>query len=526
MAVYWPRDRNMWMPTTPAHWTAERLRASARARFGDQSIVVVANREPFRHERSADGSVVVRRSTGGLVAALEPVVQACDGVWVAHGGGDADRAVVDSRSRVQSPCDAGGYWLRRVWLNRRETQGYYDGFANEGLWPLCHRVHVQPVFRSHDFSMYRSVNQRFADAVTNELETEAPIVLVQDYHLALLPGLIKSRSRRSTVVTFWHVPFPGPRDFAICPWGRLLLEGLLGSTIVGFQTPSDCRNFVETVDSQIPGVIHDGETIVHAAGRTLVRAYPASIEWPNRWARQSPPVDVCRRTIREHCHLHLDARLAVGVDRLDYTKGIREKFLAVERLLEMHPDLRDRFAFVQIAEPSRACLPAYREASSRIRSVADRVNSRFGRAGVGPIILLERRHEPADLMRYFRAADACYVGSLHDGMNLVAKEFVGARDDERGALVLSQFAGAARELTAALLTNPYAIDDCADTLARALSMPAAEQAWRMRDLRAVVSASNTYAWAGRMLADAAHLRSDEWGTFHEPDGQSLGSLHA
>ena len=515
----------MWMPITHASWTAERLRSLARARFGDESIVVVANRQPFRHERSADGSVIVHRSTGGLVAALEPVVQACGGVWVAHGAGDADRAVVDSRGRVQS-SEANGYRLRRVWLERRETQGYYDGFANEGLWPLCHRVHVQPVFRSHDFAMYRLVNQRFADAVIDELGTDAPIVLVQDYHLALLPRLIKSRSRRSTIVTFWHVPFPGPRDFAICPWGQVLLEGLLGSTIVGFQTPNDCRNFVDTVDSQVPGVIHDGETIIHAAGRTLVRAYPASIEWPNHWARHSPPVDVCRQTIRECLQLAPDARLALGVDRLDYTKGIGEKFLAVERLLETHPELRDRFAFVQIAEPSRACLPAYQEASSRIRTVASRVNSRFGRAGGGPIILLERRHEPADLIRYFRAADACYVGSLHDGMNLVAKEFVGARDDERGALVLSQFAGAARELTAALLTNPYAIDDCADTLARALSMPAAEQAWRMRRLRAVVAASNTYAWAGRMLGDAALLRSDDCGCIHEPDGTSLGRLHA
>jgi trehalose 6-phosphate synthase len=475
----------------------------------EESVVVLANREPFRHDRTPDGDIVVRRSSGGLVSALEPVMQACSGVWVAHGSGTADPMVVDRRDGLAVPPANPLYRLRRVWLAPDEERGYYYGFANEGLWPLCHRAHVQPVFRTSDYNMYRAVNERFADTVCDEVTADSPLVLVQDYHFALAPRMIRDRLPLGTIVAFWHIPWPSPRDFAICPWGRQLLEGLLGSTIIGFQTPDDCRNFVDTVGCVLDAQIDRARNAITYDGRrTAIRAYPVSVEWPSRWAPQSPPVEICRQAIRRELGLPPEVRLGIGVDRLDYTKGIIEKFLAVERLLETHPQLRERFVFVQIAEPSRECLPPYRELRLRVREAADRINLRFGSNGNGPIVLLEAHHDAAEVYRFLRAADLCYVGSLHDGMNLVAKEFVSARDDEGGVLVLSRFAGAARELTASLIVNPYAIDDAANALATALTMPVSEQSKRMRAMRSVVARFNTYRWAGQMLTDVMRLHRE------------------
>jgi trehalose 6-phosphate synthase len=489
-------------------WSAERLRVWIRTEYASESIVVLANREPVRHERAADGGIIVTRSASGLVTALEPLMQASAGVWVAHGAAAADRDVVDYRDEVHVPAINGLYSLRRVWLTPNEERGYYYGFSNEGLWPLCHRVHVRPVFRCEDFLMYRLVNARFSEAVGEATATDSPLVLVQDYHFALAPRMIRDHLPLSTIVAFWHIPWPSQRDFERCPWGRELLEGLLGSDIVGFQTPTDCRHFIDTVESLLDVDVNRQRNVITYDGqRTEVRAYPVSVEWPNRWADPWRSTLGCRELVRRQLQLKPDVRLGVGVDRLDYTKGINEKFLAVERLLELQPDLRERFAFVQIAEPSRICLPLYRELRSRLEETAARVNLRFGVGNYRPILLLEAHHEPADVVRFLQAADVCYVGSLHDGMNLVAKEFVSARHDNRGVLVLSKFAGAARELTGALVVDPYAIDEAAEALAAALRMTEAEQSKRMQAMRTVVAEFNAYRWAGLMLADAARLRT-------------------
>ncbi|MBI2828447.1 MAG: trehalose-6-phosphate synthase [Acidobacteria bacterium] len=483
------------------------MRACLDAFDGTGPIVVLANREPIRHDRAADGRIVVRRSASGLVTALEPLIESCSGVWVAHGAGTADRVVVDWRDGLDVPPANPLYRLRRVWLNEREERGYYYGFANEGLWPLCHRTHVRPVFRSEDFDAYQNVNRRFAEAVHEEVESDSPLILVQDYHFALAPQAIRAHLPLSTIVAFWHIPWPHPRDYAVCPWGRELLEGLLGSTIVGFQTPGDCENFIETVEYSLDAHIDRGRNVIaYGDRRVTVHAYPVSVEWPNRLASQSPPVETCRAVVRRQ--LPPDVRLAVGVDRLDYTKGINEKFLAVERLLELHSEFRERFVFVQIAEPSRECLAAYQACRSQLAQTVDRVNLRFGTDRYRPLILLEAHHEPAEVYQFLRAADVCYVGSLHDGMNLVAKEFVAARDDNQGVLVLSRFTGAARELTDALLVSPFAIDDSAQVLARALDMTPEEQASRMRAMRAVVAEFNAYRWVVEMLTDAARLRAN------------------
>jgi trehalose 6-phosphate synthase len=426
---------------------------------------------------------------------------------VAQGSGTADRAVVDSRDGVNVPPVNPLYRLRRVWLNATEHRGYYLGFANEGLWALCHRAHVQPVFRSSDFDMYTAMNARFAEAVCEEATTDSPLVLVQDYHFAIAPYFIRAWRPESTIVSFWHIPWPDARTFAMCPWARPLVEGLLASSIVGFQTSADCRNFIDTAQRLLGADIDRRRDVVTYKGRsTTIRAYPASIEWPNRWVANAPAIQSCRETVCRELNLPSDVRLGVGVDRLDYTKGIEEKFLTIERLLEWYPLFRGRFVFVQIAEPSRECLPAYRDLRARVLQTADRVNGRFGTDDYRPIIVLEAHHDPSDVYRFLRAADVCYVGSLHDGMNLVAKEFVCAREDERGVLVLSSLTGAARQLTGALLVDPQAIDGSAQVLANALSLAAYEQITRMRAMRSVVARFNTYWWAGQMLQDAARVR--------------------
>jgi trehalose 6-phosphate synthase len=488
-------------------WSPERLRQTLTRHLGGEGVVLVANREPYVHERGPDGSARVIHPASGLVTALEPVMRACSGTWVAHGSGSADREASDRHGRVRVPPGEESYALRRVWLSAEEERGYYYGFANEGLWPLCHVVHVRPTFRVGDFEHYQRVNRRFADAVCQEVDGPDPIVLVQDYHFALLPAMLRERLPRATIIAFWHIPWPNAERFGICPWPARLLEGMLGASVIGFHTQQHCMNFVESVDRFLESRIdRERQSIVMGGRETLVRAYPISVDWPNRWAGEAPPVEVCRREVFAELGLPRDGRLGVGVDRLDYTKGIEERFLAVERTLERYPSLRGRFTFAQLAAPSRTGIESYRDLNEAVERLAERVNQRFASGSWRPIALLREHHEPPRIFRYYRAADLCYVSSLHDGMNLVAKEFVAARDDERGVLVLSRFTGAARELPEALLVNPYDFEEASEALATALSMSGEEQAERMRAMRGYLAHFNVYRWAGRMLADAVVLR--------------------
>lgn len=490
-----------------AEWTAERLRALLRTQLRGDQVIVVSNREPYIHERSIDG-VVVKRPASGLVTAVEPVMRACSGTWIAHGSGSADRDVVDAADRVRVPPGQDEYWLRRIWLTADEEQGYYYGFANEGMWPLCHVAHVRPVFRESDWEAYRSVNQRFADAVVAEARSSDPVVLVQDYHFALLPAMVRAKLPQATILTFWHIPWPNPESFGICPWRREILQGMLGSTILGFHTRFHCKNFIETVDRYLEARIeHEHSTIAFQEKETLVASYPISIEWPTeRDAAAWATVAECRHRVNARLGLPEPACLAVGVDRFDYTKGILERLNAVERLLEKWPSWIGRFVFVQVAAPTRSALDEYRSFQERIQRVTERINERFGQPGYQPVHLLAQHHEHDAVTELFRAADICVVTSLHDGMNLVCKEFVAARDDLRGVLVLSRFAGAAREMPEALIVNPYHVEETADALNRAASMPVSEQRVRMASLRSTVREFNVFRWAGLMLADAGRWR--------------------
>ncbi|MDE2400120.1 MAG: trehalose-6-phosphate synthase [Burkholderiales bacterium] len=492
------------------NWDPERLRSLLRTQLRGDQLIVVSNREPYIHEQVGD-SIVVKRPASGLVTAVEPVMRACSGTWIAHGSGNADALVVDAHDRVMVPPGRDEYTLRRLWLSAEEEQGYYYGFANEGLWPLCHVAHVRPVFRESDWQHYRQVNQRFADAVVAESRSEDPIVLVQDYHFALLPAMIRKRLPRATILTFWHIPWPNPESFGICPWRQEILEGMLGTTILGFHTRFHCKNFMETVDRYLEARIeHEHSTISFHDKNTFVESYPISIEWPTAQTVAGwPAVEQCRRTVFERLGLPADHRLAIGVDRFDYTKGILERLHAVERLLEKHPEWIEHFSFVQVAAPSRGSLEEYRLFQDRIHAVTARINQRFATPNYTPVHLLAEHHEHQALNELYRAADVCVVTSLHDGMNLVCKEFVAARDDERGVLILSRFAGAAREMSQALIVNPYHVEETADALQRALTMPEAEQRERMASLRMTVREFNVYRWAGRMLTDAGHWRLRE-----------------
>ncbi|HZY15238.1 MAG TPA: trehalose-6-phosphate synthase, partial [Ramlibacter sp.] len=473
---------------------------------GDQ-VIVVSNREPYMHDLK-DGKLTVRRPASGLVTAVEPVMRACSGTWIAHGSGAGDRMAVDKHDRVALPPGEDDYLLRRVWLTEEQEQGYYYGFANEGLWPLCHVAHVRPVFRKADWDHYREVNQIFADAVVAEARSEDPVILVQDYHFALLPAMVRRKLPRATILTFWHIPWPNPESFGICPWRAEILEGMLGSTILGFHTRFHCKNFIETVDRYMEARIeHEHSTITYEGDQTLVESYPISIEWPSPEAARSwPTPGQCRADVYERLGIPQGHRVGVGVDRFDYTKGIFERLNAVERMLEKYPEWQDKFTFVQVAAPSRSALEEYRSFAERIEHTTERINARFGRPGAPVIRLLAQHHEHDEVNKLYRAADVCMVTSLHDGMNLVCKEFVAARDDERGVLILSRFAGAAREMPEALIVNPYDVEETADALFQALTMQPGEQRERMASLRNTVHEFNVYRWAGRMLSDAARLR--------------------
>ncbi len=490
-------------------WDPAALRSLLNKQLTGDEVLVVSNREPYIHVHAGD-EIVVHRPASGLVTAVEPVMRACSGTWIAHGSGSADRAAVDRNDRVGVPPQKPEYHLRRVWLTPEEEQGYYYGFANEGLWPLCHNAHVRPIFRNSDWQWYQAINKRFAEAVIQEAHSDDPVVLVQDYHFALLPALIRKRLPKATIITFWHIPWPNPESFGICPWREELLQGMLGSTILGFHTPFHCKNFLETVDRYLETRIEpESSTIFHGGQLTMVEDYPISIQWPPPWQGSVPPTAQTRHEILAELQLPEQHLLGIGVDRMDYTKGILERFSAVERLFELHPELVGRFTFVQIAAPSRSALEEYKNFEQRVAALTERINRRFSHNRTPAIILKAEHHEPEQVNRYYRASDVCMVTSLHDGMNLVAKEYVAARDDEQGVLILSQFTGAANELHAALIVNPYHVEQTAEALYQGLTMPAYEQQERMRSMRALVRDFNVYRWAGRMLLDAARVRQRE-----------------
>ncbi len=488
-------------------WTAERLAVCLHGKLKGSRLFVVANREPYMHMRNGR-TVETIVPASGLVTALEPVLRACDGTWVAHGSGSADREFVDANNRVRVPPDDPRYTLRRIWLSKEEEAGYYYGFANEGLWPLCHIAHARPTFRASDWEQYQKVNAKFADALVQEMAgTEHPVVVVQDYHFAVLPRMIKERRPDARVGIFWHIPWPNPEAFGICPWQRELLEGLLGADLIGFHVQYHCDHFLETVNRALEARVEWERFAVNRGGHTtMVRPFPISVVFsePDREDKETPfhihQAQVLREVGSEALYI------GVGVDRVDYTKGILERFRGVERFLQKYPQYQGRFTFIQIGAPSRTNIKRYDDFMHEVVAEAERVNRALQTTNWRPIILRNFHHTHAEVDRFYRASDVCLVTSLHDGMNLVAKEYLTSRHDEDGVLVLSPFTGAARELPDALIVNPYDTEALADSIFRALEMEPSERMLRMRRMRAVVREQNVYRWAGNLIGDLCEVR--------------------
>jgi trehalose 6-phosphate synthase len=493
-------------------WTAERLAVHVRSRLADGRLFVVSNREPYTHVQKGK-SIEVNVPASGLVTALEPVLCACGGTWVAHGSGDADTETVDANDRLLVPPDDPHYTLRRVWLSKEEEEGYYYGFANEGLWPLCHIAHTRPLFRASDWNHYQEVNAKFAKALLEEMEgVSNPVVLVQDYHFALLPRMIKERRPDARLAIFWHIPWPNPEAFGICPWQKELIDGLLGADLIGFHIQAHCSNFLQTVDRIVESRIDwDHSTVQRLDHGTTVHPFAISVN------SADPQTKLLRESAYEERASLLKslgvraALMGVGVDRLDYTKGILERFLAIERFLEKYPRYQGVFTFVQIGAPSRTHIKRYHDLQAEIEAEAERINWRFRSEQWKPIVLMERQHSHKEIEPYYRAADLCLVTSLHDGMNLVAKEFVATRQDERGVLILSCFTGAARELRDALQVNPYDIDQTAEAIRTALEMNAEEKQQRMQRMRKTVREQNVYRWAASLIGEVCDVRLESAG---------------
>lgn len=487
--------------TAESLWTAERLKEHVRLKLNGKPLIVVSNREPYMHFREGrDVKWIV--PAGGLVTALDPVMRATGGTWVAHGAGDADADTVDEHQRLRVPPDDPSYTLRRVSITKEEENGYYYGFANEGLWPLCHIAHTRPMFRAQDYDAYRTVNGKFADVVLKEIEgIESPCVLIQDYHFALLPKIIKARRPDARVAIFWHIPWPNSEAFGICPWQKELLSGMLGADVVGFHTQFHCNNFMETVDRVLECRIEWERFTIHRENHgTLIKPFPISVDFPT-----IPAAPVDREAVLKPLGIR-SRYLAVGVERMDYTKGVLERFYALERFFEKYPDTLGELTYVQIGAPSRTHIKRYHDFLAEVDAEAERINWKFKKRDWRPIVFLKQHHNHKEILPYYRVADVCLVTSLHDGMNLVAKEFVAARNDENGVLIISPFAGAARDLRDALVVNPYDTEQLADALRYSLEMSPEERGDRMRRMRETVREHNIYRWAGELIEELTRVR--------------------
>ena len=482
-------------------WTREALHDLIRTKMPNYRFILVANREPFIHQYLGDQITVIKPASG-MATALDPIMCSSGGTWITAGSGDADHAVVDEFDRVRVPPDDPKYTLRRVWLTKEQEEGFYYGLSNQGLWPLCHVTFTPPVFRPQDWESYRAVNRLFADAVLEEAAGQPTFVFVQDYHFCLVPRMLREASSNLIVAQFWHIPWPNREVFRIFPWKEELLDGLLGNDLLGFHIRYHCQNFLDTVDRSIEARVDtDRMQIIRHGGTTAIRDFPISIDFEEQ-ADAAGSAEVNTAMTRWKKRLGKSAEiLGIGIERLDYTKGIPQRLHAVNHLLEQHPELRKRFVYLQIAAPSRSHIPAYQNLDHEVDTLVEQVNYRWKTPGWQPIIYIKEHHGPQTMMALHRMARFCMVSSLHDGMNLVAKEFVASRVDNDGVLILSQFTGSARELNDAIQVNPFAIHELANAMFQAIDMPQEERVRRMKRMRDHVQHHNVFRWGGKVLSE-------------------------
>jgi trehalose-6-phosphate synthase len=478
-------------------WTKQSLFELVQEKLRDCLFIVVSNREPYIHSMSGD-NIICKRPVSGLTEALDPVMRASKGTWVAHGDGDADKKVVDSHDRVAVPPEKPEYTLRRIWLTEDEVEGFYLGFSNEALWPLCHVTFTPTIFRESDWNTYKKVSEVFAKAVIQEVADRKAMVLVQDYHFALLSRFIKAQNPKLTVGQFWHIPWPTHEIFRTCPWQEEILDGLLGNDLLGFHIQPFCDNFLDSVEHNLKAEIDRKNCAIDYRGKTtLVQPFPISVDFDSI-SQGVGAEDVEREIASLRREYNLEGKyIGIGMDRMDYTKGIPERLQALDKFLEDYPDYQGKVVFIQAGMPSRTRIERYQEVNQRIEDLMDSLNDKYSWK---PVIPMTRQLSPVTLAALRCLANFCVVSSLHDGMNLVAKEFVSSRVDGDGVLILSQFTGAAIELEEALLINPYDINGFARRIKEALEMPEAERRRRMKAMREVVANNNIYWWGASTVS--------------------------
>jgi trehalose 6-phosphate synthase len=488
-------------------WTEEKLRNLIHARLGDNAFFVVSNREPFMHiHDQTTGEIKCIVPAGGVVTALHPMLSACGGTWIAHGSGNADKKFVNSKDKLGVPPDDIRYILKRVWLSKEEEEGYYYGFSNEGLWPLCHNTHTRPIFREQDWQMYKKVNQKFADAILEELPVSKPFIFIQDYHFTLLGKYIKEKRPDATIALFWHIPWPNPEAFSICPYQEEILAGMLGCDLIGFHVQNHCNNFLDTANRLLESRIDTEKYSVKYYGKeTFIRPFPISIDSQDSSEKFDPKVLAQIEKIKKEFNLE-NKIIGVGVDRIDYTKGIVERINAIDRFLEKYPEYKSRFVFIQLGSPSRTHIKRYHELVSEIDETIEKINWKHRTGEWNPILYLKKHFSHEEIEPFFAMADLCIVSSLHDGMNLVAKEYVHAKKDLSGCLLLSQFTGAAREFTDAYLINPYSIEEFAGIIKQAIEADSVEKKLRMKNMRTIISENNVYRWAASIVTELTTLK--------------------
>jgi len=491
-------------------WTKERLQKFAKEKLSDSLLVMVSNREPYIHVFK-EKQIKCLRPASGLVTALDPVVKACSGIWVAHGSGNADKAVADEKSRVVVPPQTDKktptYTLKRVWMSKEEEEGYYYGFSNRGLWPLCHMAYTRPVFQHSDWLHYVSVNERFANAILEEIEGENAFIFIQDYHFALLPKFLKEKRPDLIVAQFWHIPWPNPEAFRICPYKKPILEGLLANDLLGFHLHYFCDNFLDTIDREIEARIdRERFSVFKDEKETLIRPYPISVDFTDTSSLALSKV-VKKNSKKFKKEFDLDDKFVFfGLDRLDYTKGIKEKLLALDRFLEKYPQYIGKVVLVQKGTLSRIHIQEYKSLNDEINTLVEKLNWKYSNNGWVPVIFTRKDLSYEEILALYCSANACVVSSLHDGMNLVSKEFIASRNDEDGVLILSQFAGASRELEeGAIIINPYDTEDFAEKIKKAVEMTKKERRRRMKNLRQVVDENNIYKWISKIISDLTNL---------------------
>ncbi|MBN1405969.1 MAG: trehalose-6-phosphate synthase [Candidatus Omnitrophica bacterium] len=470
--------------------------------MGDYLFIVVSNRQPYVNVFKK-GKMVCQRGAGGVVTALDPVMQACNGLWVAYGNGEADKKASDKYGKIKVPPDKQNYMLKRVWLTKEQENGYYYGYSNEALWPLCHMAFQRPIFRKEDWDYYKTVNEKFAKTIIEEVGDKKAFVWIQDYHLCLLPKYLKEMAPNQLIIAhFWHIPWPNYDAFRICPQRKDLLESMLSSDLLGFHIRYHCDSFLDAIDREVESKIdRERFSVVRNNHETLIRPYPISVDFEGiNELVNSKEVAEAEKAIKEEFDLS-GLKVLLGLDRIDYTKGIPERLLAIDKLLENHPDLKEKIVFLQMGELSRIHIAKYKDLNDEINALVEQINWKHSTENWKPIVFVRRHMSLEELLAFYRIGDICLVSSLHDGMNLVAKEFIASRTDESGVLVLSQFTGAARELADATLINPYDCEQFSEGIYAALTMPAEEQKKRMKKMREITQSNNIFRWAGKVISE-------------------------